>query len=1037
MPLSPAALGLLLIFPHLPACAEESAQSALLKALPGLRLSREDLAIRADRWDTRMTLPAVEGLLQDPLAATGALSDWSARLKDAPSSFALAELAAGMLDAQAVSGSSEAAQALLSGWESTAERPDLRLSTQARTAIGGILSAIALAQPLLERAVSSLSPDERRKALATMQGLVFNEDAGGLASEDFEVLSRFDLASLLSAARRVLRAVDAALPALKSAVQSAAGLPRTRVSLPIGDLLLSGGGDDEYSEEDLRDAALLVDFGGRSRYHGPPAAAGEGKIRVGVDLSREVFVESSSGAASGVFGIGLLYLPEEGVKSLHAGDISLGAGLFGVGGLFMAGEGSSLLGGRFTQGAGAFGIGLLDLRGKGAAYSLRLAGQGFGSTRGAGILRHRGDGARLDGGETEADPREPLAALSLSQGAGYGPRAYSAGGVGLALVEGDGCELRASYMAQGMGYWHSFGGLAVLGGGNRIQGRRYVQGAGVHTAVGGLRLAGSGNSLMTWGVGPGFGWDYGVGSLDAQGEGNSFSSEWASGRGDVNGHGFVSIRGSRNRVALADLGSGAFKRGAPSYGVVSILGEGNAYRFFAASGTAGPLTLGADPWGALSGDEGLRVEGELPMPKPDWPGVPREEAFLRDRERLVKLIREADGKAVVERLKDWLRAAASAGLDAQTGMEAARRLASLPGSERRHLLRLVSADDFSGLIWLRLLLPAFGRDMASAALREYQSERGMRRALLLGLFSQMPAADAMGPALLESRSPDWRLRRQSALILGKLFDRGKGQEPGRIRLLETAAMLCARPEERGKKDAAWLSALGEQSLSDLFAALSLGEGMAPEERVSLLFSNPNPFEPASPAALREFARILGSREKRYAAALASESEELSSQEGEARRALKALLQDSDREVAAAALSGLGGIGRKEDAPALAAFLEDPSALLREASAAALGRMGDAARGEIRKALRSRLPRTRALAAAAAARSGEASALLELKAAFRDKDEEVRRTALAALLAVQNPLRGERKAFAGEVRRLLSDKAPSVRAAARRALAEVR
>ncbi|MEK7746563.1 MAG: HEAT repeat domain-containing protein, partial [Elusimicrobiota bacterium] len=135
------------------------------------------------------------------------------------------------------------------------------------------------------------------------------------------------------------------------------------------------------------------------------------------------------------------------------------------------------------------------------------------------------------------------------------------------------------------------------------------------------------------------------------------------------------------------------------------------------------------------------------------------------------------------------------------------------------------------------------------------------------------------------------------------------------------------------------------------------------------------------------------------------------------------------------LAGLGGIGRAEDAPVLAAYLEASSALLREVAAAALGRMGDAARGEIRKALRSRLPRTRALACIAAARSGEPSALLELKAAFRDKDEEVRRTALAALLAVQPPLRAERKAFKEEVTRLLSDQSPSVRLAARRALAD--
>ncbi|MEK9144981.1 MAG: hypothetical protein AAB339_05165, partial [Elusimicrobiota bacterium] len=385
--------------------------------------------------------------------------------------------------------------------------------------------------------------------------------------------------------------------------------------------------------------------------------------------------------------------------------------------------------------------------------------------------------------------------------------------MGLALVEGDGCRLQASYMAQGMGYWHSFGGLSVVGNGARIQGRRYVQGAGVHTALGGLRLSGNANSLAAWGVGPGFGWDYGVGALDAQGDGNSYSSDWASGRGDVNGHGLLFIQGFGNRIALADLGSGALKRGAPSYGIVSISGEGNIYRLAAASGAAGPFLSGGDPWGLLQGDAALRIEAEVPVMKGDWPPVAREDAFWRDKERISILLGEAEGKPAVERLRDWLHAASAPGLDFQGGMDAAKRLASLPGTERRHLIGLLSADDFSGFIWLRLLLASFGRDMSSAALREYQGERGMRRALLLGLFSQMPAADAMGPALIEAQSPDWRMRRQAALILGKLFDRGKGQEPGRVRLLETAAMLCSKPEERGKPEAPWLKALGEQGLA--------------------------------------------------------------------------------------------------------------------------------------------------------------------------------------------------------------------------------
>ena len=57
---------------------------------------------------------------------------------------------------------------------------------------------------------------------------------------------------------------------------------------------------------------------------------------------------------------------------------------------------------------------------------------------------------------TVPDPHEAVGATSFCQGVGLGPRAF-AGRRGAASVDGNGLDLRASYMAQGMGYWRALG----------------------------------------------------------------------------------------------------------------------------------------------------------------------------------------------------------------------------------------------------------------------------------------------------------------------------------------------------------------------------------------------------------------------------------------------------------------------------------------------------------------------------------------------------------------------------------------------------
>ncbi|MFA5140884.1 MAG: HEAT repeat domain-containing protein [Elusimicrobiota bacterium] len=968
------------------------------EALPSIRAEEKDLSVRPDRWPTRLTLDKVERLLVSPLSAPGLEGTG----RDMLSASSLTELL-----------------------HSAAETLGVPLSevvpSTAPSHVERLMQAISSAQPLLDRSVGSLSAQERRRALAAARSAVLNESP----EDGSEAAEKFDLASLLQAAFIVARQADETAAGLK-------GMESSGRSRSEG-VLVSGAGDDVYTAEDLKGVSLLVDLGGRSRYEAAPASADEGRIRVVIDLSAEVVIDAPDGApASGVFGIGLLYLPNAGgTKTLRGGDIAFGAGLFGVGG--MIAEGPLFLDSRrFGQGAGAFGAGLLLARGDASRLTARLSAQGFGSTKGAGLFVHHGSGTVLTCGLHYPDPREGLAFISLCQGAGLGPRAFAAGGVGLAALAGDGNRLDSGYMAQGLGYWHGLGALFVQGNGNRLQARRYAHGAGVHTAVGLLSLSGDRNRVVTWGVGPGFGWDYGVGWLLSRGDGNDFSSEWASARGDVNGHGFAVIQGGGNRIALADMGSGAMKRNAPSYGVVAVEGGENRIR-----------EVNPDAWGFVRGPASEAMEPE----KPEWPSTDRAPFEEADRERLAQKLSRAEKMDMKGRLRAWLSVLSDPGLDGRTPLETAGRVLEMDRKEgaahapnadpegAQHsgasapaaFASLVSADRFDELAWIRLFLAAFGTPAAAAVNAELQTASGMRKTVLAGMLSLFRTEDAAPAAVALLADPDWRTRRAALLSLGGLFSRERGEEPGRLRMLEEASAFCLR--KSGAGESAWL---GAKRLTDLYAMLAVDPGYPSSDAVELLLaSGGNVFDRFSPGApaLNSFAELLYGRAGKYGPALAQELAAAQTMAPDARKAVLPLLRDPEPEVAQAALTALAQMGYPEDSPALAAFMDSPWALLREAAAAGLARMGLAAEPEIQGALKAAEPGKRALAVLAAAQSADRPVLELLRPAFRDSEPEVRRTAAASLFAFQAPFQDMRKEFFEELDDLSKDPSEQVKAAA--------
>lgn len=995
------------------------------EALSAVRAEPADLDVRPARWDTRLTSPAIEALLANPIELPGRAAAWGRRLAEAKGLAELAGLSEELLGLPTEpprAGAPSASTAALAG-----------VPEPVASAVAGIALAAARAKPFLQMASAGLSLDERERLSEKMLAHLFHGPSERMDPQLFELAARFDLAALLQAVRGVAEGVDRAAAALAEAPAGLGALPRSLI-VAGSTVTLGGAGDDEYSAEELASSLLVLDLGGRNRYLGPPAAAGPGEIRLVLDLGGEVVIESSGPVATGRFGIGLLHLGNPaGAKRLSGGRFSLGAGLFGAGLLAARGDGSRFEGGDFSQGAGAFGLGLLDFSGASGSFTAPINAQGFGFTRGVGLLRVRGKGARLECGLVYPDPRDAVAAVSLCQGAGYGPRAFAAGGFGLARVESDDAQLYSNYFAQGLGYWHSFGGFYLEGDRALVQSRRYGQGAGIHTALGALELRGDENRLLHWGVGPGFGWDWGTGSAAVAGDRNRLYADWGSAKGDVNGHGLLEVEGSGNLIRLGEFATGALKRSAPSYGVVVVSGTANEVwsSKFSTAAAAGPL-LRTSPWGAavFSGEASLSATVSIGGPTFRPLDAERAAAAKRDREWNAGRLAEADRLPARERLPAWLFRAAEGGLEGDTPREALSRLLSLPDVEAGLLVELVAPERFDEFVYLRTLIPAYGRRIAPALAAAVAGTSGLRKALLLGFFRQFPAEEGSKAALAAASDPDWRVRREALGTLGSLFDRELGEEPGRVAFLEESLALCRRPDPRSPLAAAAVERIGQKRLSDLLAVLALAGGTA-GDRVNLLLRAPDAFSPVPAETLNAYAAALGSDPKSCVAALTKELKDVKRLEAKAADRLAQAVDEASPDLLPVALAALGMIGRAKDAERLGKSLSGDTAFVREAAAIGLARLGRAALPALQAALRSPEAGVRRMAIVAAAQSTDPDVFRLVARGFEDPDESVRLTAVSAPSAAQAPLHKYRAEFAPALERLAAaDPSPSVRASAR-------
>ena len=989
----------------------------LKSALDALHLKPQDLTIRSDRWDTRFTLPAIENLLKNPIDIPSFSVSIASRAAAAQQSSDGVRLSADLLNLPQLQLSETASQH--ENWIPKNVPASIVAPLQR------CLNAIREAQPLLNRAVHSVPADQRELMIQTWMHVMTNRETTDELEQVGEGSRKFDLHSLFSSALKVTQAVDNALPMLETASKTLTRPHRWRWSSPAGDVLVATGAEQTFNEKDIQGVVLLINLSQRSHYHGRVAGAGEGEIRVVIDVAKNVTVqcEDSPGCAgAGIFGVGLFYLPGEGgTKEFHTGDLSLGAGLFGVGGVWANDSHGVFESRSAAQGAAAFGLGFLSVSDPAAAhYNAWFGAQGVGFTQGTGIFFHRGDDAVIEGGLHFADPREPLAITSVCQGVGYGPRAFAAGGIGVAAIRGDRNHLSSSYIAQGSGYWHSLGIFDVDGAANHIQARRYDQGTGVHTAVGAMTLRGDDNQVINWGVGPAYGWDYGIGSLALYGNKNILQAEWATGHGEVNGHALAQIQGNFNRLYLPGFGSGYFSRNAGSYGVAAVTGQENRLKYRSRAGLyASPLNLAWNPWGLLRTEGSTVLDPALSTAPVTWPTVDRAGEQTREHQELASRLADADRKTAALRIADWISIASNFGLDEEIPKQALEKLYRLNSSEISEAVDRISSDRFDEFITLRTTLAGYGAQLVSPLTAAMATAKGSDKSILLSLYAACRLTDGFPIVAAATKDPDWRIRRTAALVLGSWLDPQQGHSPGRVFLLNTLEWGLRRTSSSAIVPFAQTlqKSFGDKTLAEILPLLALDPDFSANDRWAFVSKNPDPYAPLNRESAKEMARILLAKKPLYKKVIADEHRKVEDLKSKVRAALLPLLQDADPDVLQAALIALGQLGDKKDVPYFVALLNHRSAMTREGAATALSKLGRVALPNLRKTMRAPSSLTRIGAIHAAMESWDPALGKILLLGLRDPQEEVRFAALSALAGLPPDLKIPKQTLQRELNRI--------------------
>ena len=450
---------------------------------------------------------------------------------------------------------------------------------------------------VLTMPIELLSPFERRIDNQINAATALEKDIVELEQENrevrfFELAQRVNQQKIFDAAKLVFQATLNAISQLKT-VTSISGtltVPDTMAfgdiiyyaETEIGPVIVGGVGPTFY----LGPFAIIIDLGGDDNYlYHAGGTTPKIPVAISIDLGGNDLYWSddkfSFGSALG--GVGILY-DAEGNDIYRVNNMSLGCGIFGWGILWDHKGDDTYIGSGVTIGAAFMGGGVLIDDSGFDKYQSNIYSQGFGGTKGIGLLLDKsGNDSYTCTGNILDRLHYADHYLSLSQGVGYGYRPIASGGVGI-LMDFDGNDVySAEIFAQGASYWLGFGLLYDRNGNDQYNSFQYSQGSAAHLGIGVLIDENGDDTYASTGMSQGCGDDLAAGCLnDRSGDDSYLVRDISQGAGNANGIGLLIDEGNGDDRYLAGneynvRGYGNWRKEFGSIGIMLDLGGDDSY----------------------------------------------------------------------------------------------------------------------------------------------------------------------------------------------------------------------------------------------------------------------------------------------------------------------------------------------------------------------------------------------------------------------------------------------------------------------------
>lgn len=399
------------------------------------------------------------------------------------------------------------------------------------------------------------------------------------------------------------------------------------IETEVGRIGIGGRGNDVYRGV----YTLIIDVGGNDIYDyraSSKASFRDHPVQCILDLQgNDTYLGNEYAIGAAFAGVGVV-IDDVGDDVYKAGDGSLGSSYFGVGILHDNAGNDIYIGGQNTQGCGIFGLGLLyDAQGH-DTYRCHAQGQGFGGTRGLGMLRDDAGNDHYVASSPYVDVlRYESHFVTFAQGAALGYRPIASGGIGILSDRSGNDSYSSDIYGQGTGYWYALGALIDNDGEDRYQSYQYAQGAGVHLAAGVLHDLAGDDVYVSHGVSQGCGHDIAIGALFDDRGNDAYVTEGLSlGGGNANAVSILVDRTGDDAYSAHNqsntLGYSDFRR---SSGMLGLCIDGGGNDLYGDTKRNSTTTL-KSTYGVFL-DTNHVIDPRLPTPQQDFSATPLAQSF--------------------------------------------------------------------------------------------------------------------------------------------------------------------------------------------------------------------------------------------------------------------------------------------------------------------------------------------------------------------------------------------------------------------------